>query len=90
MCTDLLQFHEEDKDQICVGQCTGSRVAPKQLLVDPVEHGRESSSVIVDPDARHVATFCVSTTGKTPKSGPLNGGSESTAREERDAGKTRR
>lgn len=26
----------EDKDQICVGQCTVSRAPPKQLLLDPV------------------------------------------------------
>lgn len=42
-------------------------VASQRLLVDSIMHGRESSSVIGDPDARHVATFCVSTSIRTSR-----------------------
>lgn len=46
------------------------RAASQQLLADSVVHVRESSSVIGDPDARHVAAFCVSTTIRTLRERP--------------------
>lgn len=80
----------EDKDQICVGQCTASRAASKQLLVDPVRSPEESSSVIDDPDARHVAAFCVSTTVRPWTSGPTEWRTAGEGREPEEREGTRR
>lgn len=80
----------EDKDQICVGQCTGSRAATKQLLVDPV---RSTGGIFIG----HRRSGCPSRGGvlreyrrKALNSGPLNGGPLSKRAKERDGEGTRR
>jgi len=65
------------------------RVGSQQLLVDSVVHGRESSSVIGDPDARHVAAFCVSTSARTSRERSIEWRIWQTSRErERERDKT--
>lgn len=56
-------------------------VVSQHLLVNSIVHEQESSSVIGDADARHVAMFCVSITVRTLRD-QLNG--ESGRRIERD------